>query len=55
MLALVFMFFVISWSAAAMGFGGLAAGSAEVAKFLFIVFFGLVIGGLLVSTARQER
>lgn len=45
------MFFIIALVAALFGFGGIAAGAAEIAKVLFFVFLilfviSLVFGGL---------
>ena len=51
MLRLALMFFVVALIAAVFGFGGIAAASAGVAKFLFFVFIALfavalVFGGI---------
>jgi uncharacterized membrane protein YtjA (UPF0391 family) len=39
--------FVVAIAAALFGFGGLAAGAAELAKILFIIFLVLFVGSLL--------
>jgi uncharacterized membrane protein YtjA (UPF0391 family) len=50
MLYWAFVFLVISIIAAVLGFGGIAAGAASIAKILFgvflIVFIALLIAGL---------
>jgi uncharacterized membrane protein YtjA (UPF0391 family) len=50
MLYWAFVFLVISIVAAVLGFGGLAAGAATIAKILFgvflIVFIALLVAGL---------
>jgi uncharacterized membrane protein YtjA (UPF0391 family) len=45
------VFFVIAIGAAILGFGGLAAGAAGIAKTLFIVF--LVLAGLSLLFGRR--
>lgn len=41
------VFFVIALVAAFLGFGGLAAGAAGIAKILFFVFLGMALISLL--------
>jgi uncharacterized membrane protein YtjA (UPF0391 family) len=43
------VFFVIAIGAAILGFGGLAAGAASIAKILFVVFLILTAVSLLVG------
>ncbi len=45
------VFFVIALAAAVLGFGGLAAGAAGIAKVLFFVF--LVLGALSLIVGRR--
>jgi uncharacterized membrane protein YtjA (UPF0391 family) len=41
------VFFIIALVAAALGFGGLAAGAAGIAKILFFVFLGFAVLSLI--------
>lgn len=43
MLNYTVIFFVIALIAAVFGFGGIAAGAAEIAKILFFVFLAITI------------
>ena len=45
-------FFVYAVIAAIFGFGGLAAGAAEIAKILFFVFLALALISFVVNLAR---
>lgn len=45
-------FFVLAVIAAIFGFGGLAAGAAEIAKILFFVFLALALISFVVNLAR---
>lgn len=49
MLHYTVVFFVIALIAAALGFGGIAAGSASIAKILFFVFLILTIISFVTS------
>lgn len=46
------VFFVIALAAGVLGFGGLAAGAAEIAKILFFVFIVLFVASLIVHGTR---
>ncbi len=52
MLGYALLFFVLALVAAALGFGGLAAGAALVAKVLFIVF---LVGAVLAFVVNANR
>jgi uncharacterized membrane protein YtjA (UPF0391 family) len=54
MLHYAVVFFVIAIIAALFGFGGIAAGAAEIAKILFFIFLALFIGSLLVGLVRRD-
>ena len=47
------VFFVIAIVAAAFGFGGLAAGAADIAKVLFFIFLVLFIISLVAGLIRR--
>jgi uncharacterized membrane protein YtjA (UPF0391 family) len=47
------LFFVIALVAALFGFGGIAAGAAEIAKILFFVFLVLFVVSLVAGTFRR--
>ena len=47
------VFFIIALVAALFGFGGIAAGAAEIAKVLFFIFLVLFLGSLVVSLFRR--
>ena len=47
------LFFVIALVAALFGFGGIAAGAAEIAKILFFVFLVLFVVSLIAGTLRR--
>jgi uncharacterized membrane protein YtjA (UPF0391 family) len=47
------LFFVIALVAALFGFGGIAAGAAEIAKILFFVFLVLFIVSLIAGALRR--
>lgn len=49
------IFLVIAILAAAFGFGGIAAGAAEVARVLFFIFLVLFVVSLLTGTLRGRR
>lgn len=46
-------FFVIAIVAAVFGFGGIAAGAAEIAKILFFVFLAVFVATLIMGMARR--
>ena len=45
-------FFVVALTAAVLGFGGIAAGAAEIAKILFMIFLILFVVSLVVGLLR---
>ncbi len=47
------VFFVIALIAAVFGFGGIALGAVEIAKFLFFVFIVLFIISLIAGLIRR--
>jgi uncharacterized membrane protein YtjA (UPF0391 family) len=47
------LFFVIALVAALFGFGGIAAGAAEIAKVLFFIFLVLFVVSLIAGTLRR--
>jgi uncharacterized membrane protein YtjA (UPF0391 family) len=47
------LFFVIALVAALFGFGGIAAGAAEIAKILFFIFLVLFVVSLIAGTFRR--
>lgn len=47
------LFFVIALVAALFGFGGIAAGAAEIAKILFFVFLVLFVVSLVAGVFRR--
>ncbi len=53
MLRLVLIFLVGALLFAVLGFGGIAAGFAEIAELLFYVFLVLFIGALVVKFVRR--
>lgn len=48
-------FFVIALIAAVFGFGGIAAGSATIAKVLFFFFIVALIASLILGLVRGRR
>ncbi len=48
------VFFVISIIAAIFGFGGVAEGSADIAKVLFVVFLVLFVVSLIFGSGRRS-
>jgi uncharacterized membrane protein YtjA (UPF0391 family) len=48
------VFFVIALIAAVFGFGGIAAGAAEIAKILFFVFLLGFVVSLVMGLARRN-
>lgn len=52
MLRLALAFFIIAIIAAVFGFGGIAAGAATIAKWLFFVFLILFVVALLAGALR---
>ena len=48
------VFFVIAIIAAPFGFGGIAAGAAEIAQLMFLVFLVLFIASLLLGLVRRD-
>ena len=55
MLYYAVVFFVIAIIAAVLGFGGIAFGAAEIAKFLFFVFLVLFIGSLIMGLVNRRN
>ncbi len=53
MLHYAIVFFVIALIAALFGFGGIAAGAAEIAKVLFFIFLVLFVVSLVVGLFRR--
>lgn len=53
MLRWTIIFLVIALIAALLGFGGIAAGAAAIAKILFYIFLGLFVISLLVGVVRR--
>jgi uncharacterized membrane protein YtjA (UPF0391 family) len=47
------VFFVIALIAALFGFGGIAVGAAEIAKFLFFIFLVLFVVSLVAGLLRR--
>ncbi|GGE42617.1 hypothetical protein GCM10011367_16720 [Marinicauda pacifica] len=55
MLRLALAFFIIAIIAAVFGFGGIAAGAATIAKWLFFIFVILFVVALLAGALRGRR
>lgn len=55
MLMLAVLLFVVALIAGALGFTGLAVGTAQIAQLLFVVFLVLAIGGFVVDLVRRRR
>jgi uncharacterized membrane protein YtjA (UPF0391 family) len=53
MLRYAAIFFIIAIIAAVFGFGGLAAGAAEIAKVLFFIFIVIFLVTLLMGVVRR--
>jgi uncharacterized membrane protein YtjA (UPF0391 family) len=53
MLHYALVFFIVAIIAAIFGFGGIAAGAAEIAKVLFFIFLVLFIASLVVGLFRR--
>jgi len=53
MLNYAIIFFIIAIIAAVLGFGGIAAGAAEIAKILFFVFLALFLVSLVVGFIKR--
>ncbi len=53
MLHYALVFFIIALIAALFGFGGIAAGAAEIAKVLFFIFAVLFLVSLIVGLFRR--
>ena len=49
------IFFIISLIAAALGYGGIAADTAEVAKILFFIFLGIFVVTLILGLIAGEK
>ena len=49
------IFLVIAIIAAALGFGGIAAGAAEIAKILFYLFLAVFVITLVIALAAGEK
>jgi uncharacterized membrane protein YtjA (UPF0391 family) len=52
MLHYAVVFFVIALIAAVLGFGGIAASAAGIAKILFVIFLVLALGSMLLGLFR---
>jgi uncharacterized membrane protein YtjA (UPF0391 family) len=52
MLRYAVIFFVIALIAAVLGFGGIAAGAADIAKLLFVVFLVLAVVSFVVNLVK---
>jgi uncharacterized membrane protein YtjA (UPF0391 family) len=55
MLHYALVFFVVALIAAVFGFGGIAAGAAEIAKILFFIFLVLFVVSLVAGLFRRGR
>jgi uncharacterized membrane protein YtjA (UPF0391 family) len=55
MLNYALTFLVIALIAAVLGFGGIAAGAAEIGKLLFFVFLVLFLVSLVTGLVRRDR
>lgn len=55
MLQWALVFFIVAIIAAAFGFGGIAATSAGIAKFLFYIFVILFVASLVVGLFQRRR
>lgn len=53
MLGWALTFFIVAIIAAAFGFGGIAAGAAEIAKILFFIFLILFVISLFIGLVRR--
>jgi uncharacterized membrane protein YtjA (UPF0391 family) len=53
MLHYAVVFFIIALMAAVLGFGGLAAGAASIAKVLFMVFLALAVLSAVAGLMRR--
>jgi uncharacterized membrane protein YtjA (UPF0391 family) len=49
------IFFIISLIAAALGYGGIAAESAEIAKVLFFIFLAIFVVTLILGVIAGEK
>lgn len=49
------VFFIIAIVAAGLGFTGIAAGAAEVAKILFFIFLVLFLGALILGVTVYKK
>lgn len=54
MLHYAVVFFIIALVAAVLGFGGIAAGAAGIAKLLFFVFVGMAVVAFIVGLNRRN-
>ena len=55
MLSWALAFFIVAIAAAVFGFGGIAAGAAGIAKFLFILFLAAFVISLFVGVSADRR
>jgi uncharacterized membrane protein YtjA (UPF0391 family) len=55
MLSWALAFFIIAIAAAVFGFGGIAAGAAGIAKFLFLLFLAAFIISLIVGVSSGRK
>lgn len=53
MLRLALAFFIVAIVAALFGFGGIAAGAADIGRFLFFLFVVLFLLALVVGVVRR--
>ena len=49
------IFFIISLIAAALGYGGIATDSAEIAKILFFIFLAIFVATLILGLIAGEK
>ena len=49
------IFFVVALVAAVFGFGGIAAGAATIAKFLFVAFLVLAVISFVASSSKRSK
>jgi len=55
MLSWALAFFIVAIVAAVFGFGGIAAGAAGIAKFLFILFLAAFVIALIVGVSSGRK
>ena len=55
MLSWALAFFIVAIVAAVFGFGGIAAGAAGIAKFLFVLFLAAFVIALIVGVSSGRK